>query len=490
MRDRMLSSSKFFLLAVIFTLGSSGPIRAEEQRQPLGVNSAVEIALANNLNLRLQREEVDRNQGALLSEQGAFDTTLGVELISQEQKMSPVAIGSAQQETSSDWNISLQKKMTTGTEINLSWQNNRFDTDSSFTFLNPSYYSGVMMSLRQPLLKGRGTEMQTSNLRAIEQQVEAEKFLVDSQAADLAAEVKKAYWELVFAWQDIEVKRLSLTLAEKLRDETREKIAARVMARVDIYEPESEVALREKLLIQGERAIGTADDELKLLLNSNNWGVSTAPSDLPLLSDQLPDLETVMQNALNNRSDVKAADLKVKAARITVHGAKNRTMPSLDIGGAFGVSGTDSSYGDSLDNVSDGSDTVWQVGLVLSAPLGNQYAKGNYQEAKASLAQAETRAEWLRQDVRRSVRETVRDVRLAIKAVEAAEKTTLATLKRLEAEQEKFPAGLATANNVLEAQTAYAEALSSEHRLRVEYAMTMAELDRVQGFISFVKEEE
>ncbi|MCK4784506.1 MAG: hypothetical protein KAV87_12195, partial [Desulfobacteraceae bacterium] len=190
MKDKVLNCSKFFLLAVIFILGSSWSVRAVEQRQPLTVNSAVEIALANNLNLLLQRQEVDRNKGALFSEQGEFDTILGVELEAKEQKISPVVVGSSEREEFSDWNLSLTKKITSGTEFNLSWQNNRFETDSSFALINPSYYSGVVLSLRQPLLKGRGVKMQTTVLRASRQLMQAETFMVDSQAADLAAEVK------------------------------------------------------------------------------------------------------------------------------------------------------------------------------------------------------------------------------------------------------------------------------------------------------------
>ena len=63
----------------------------------------------------------------------------------------------------------------------------------------------------------------------------------------------------------------------------------------------------------------------------------------------------------------------------------------------------------------------------------------------------------------------------------------LATLKRLEAEQEKFEGGRSTANDVMEAQEAYAEAVSSDNRVRVEYAKTLAELDRIQGVIRFAE---
>ena len=96
----------YVFLAMIILLGSSGPTRADDQRQPLTVNSAVEIALANNLNLRLQREEVERSKGALFSEQGEFDTIFGVELEAKEQKMSPLVVGSYEREESSDSNLS------------------------------------------------------------------------------------------------------------------------------------------------------------------------------------------------------------------------------------------------------------------------------------------------------------------------------------------------------------------------------------------------
>jgi outer membrane protein TolC len=76
-------------------------------------------------------------------------------------------------------------------------------------------------------------------------------------------------------------------------------------------------------------------------------------------------------------------------------------------------------------------------------------------------------------------------VQLAIKALEATRKTTLATLKRLEAEQAKFAAGRATTLDVLTAQEAYSQALSQQNLTSVNYANTLAELDRIQGLITF-----
>ena len=83
-----------------------------------------------------------------------------------------------------------------------------------------------------------------------------------------------------------------------------------------------------------------------------------------------------------------------------------------------------------------------------------------------------------------AVRSTVRDVLLALKAVEATRKTSIATEKRLEAEQIKFEAGRSTTLDVLIAQQDFSRALSNENRSKVVYAQSLAELDRIQGAIT------
>jgi outer membrane protein TolC len=118
-------------------------------------------------------------------------------------------------------------------------------------------------------------------------------------------------------------------------------------------------------------------------------------------------------------------------------------------------------------------------------PLQNRIAQGNYRQAKAGYNRAITNAELLRQQIRRAVRTTVRDVQLAIKALEATQKTSLAMQKSLEAEQAKFASGRSTTIDVLIAQEAYSRALSQQNLTKINYAGTLAELDRIQGLITF-----
>jgi len=274
-----------------------------------------------------------------------------------------------------------------------------------------------------------------------------------------------------------------LTLARKLLDETEEKIRAGKLASVDIYQPQSEIARREEGLISADRAIGLYEDELKLLLNNRDWQAQFLPTDRPPAPEPTPELALVEENALNNRPDLKAAELTIEAAKIQEEVALDNIRPSLALVGQVGQGGTEDAYGDSLSDGVDDPKTRWQAGLAFSMPLQNNGAKGLYRQAGAAHNKAKNSAQLLRLQVQKSVRTTVRDVQLALKAMEATKKTSVAGGKRLEAEQAKFEVGRSTTFDVLTAQEVYAQALSQEKQSEVGYALALAELDRIQGLV-------
>ena len=481
MRYKIFIFLGVLLLPVAFIANTATAEDVEE----LNLRSAVELALKNNLNLQLRQEDVDSAEGATQAQEGVFDIFIDADAGFQSREQTPIFVAGPEQVDTGQWNAEASKLFTTGTSVSLGWNNSSFNSDTKGLLLDPSYDSGLTLGLRQPLMKGFGEEVQTALLRSSEKQLEAASFQVDNEAANLAADVKIAYWNLVFAIQDIEVKRLSVTLAQKLLEETEAKISAGRLAEVDIYQPQSEVARREEELIGSERAIGTAEDELKLLLNSDKWPTTIEPTDQPASEPVIVDLMTVQNNALKSRPDIKAADLLIEAAKYEELKAKDDIRPDLALVGGVGLTGTDEKYGDSLDNSLSNPDNLWEVGVTFSIPLQNRTAKGNYRQAKASYNRAKTSAELLRQQIRRTVRTTVRDVRLAIKAIDATRKTSLASLKALEAEQAKFDSGRSTTLDVLIAQQSYSQALSQQNLTLITYAGILAELDRIQGLVTF-----
>lgn len=469
--------SLLFLLAVM-------PASAEQKAIELHLAEAVETALLQNLGLRLSREDVLQAEGAALAAEGTFDYQLFGEVGATGRDETQITTVGSTSESTAAWNAGVEKRFTPGTELSFNWDNGNLDTDSDLYLFDPIYNSELIIGVSQPLLKGFGSDVQLADLNSARTQLEASTFIVDSQAADLAARVKQAYWELVYAHQNLDVLQLSLELAQKLRDDTESRINAGKLATIDLYQPESEVAQREQGLIGGEQAIGVAEDNLKLLMNSEDWLIPFNPIDTPATDPVEPVISVVYQEALDNRPDLMAAALQIKTSQYQLDKADNNRKPSLDLLGSVGIGAYADDYSTALGDSLSGSDTQWQVGLSFSRPFDNSLAEGQYRQTLASHKKNQTSLEQLKQEIRRSVRSTVRDVELALKAIEATRKTLIATEKRLEAEQVKFDAGRSTTLDVLIAQQDYAQALSTENRSKILYAQTLAELDRIQGKIS------
>ncbi len=456
-----------------------------EMKKSISLVEVIETALANNLGIKLQQEDVNAARGGILRTKGNFDVIFEAELAAQSEESTPLFSGAAEQEDATSFSAELSKVFTTGTAISLGWANSSYESDLAGLELNPSYNSGLTLGLSQPLLKGFGEKIQTSGIKASEEQYKAATKQLDSKTANLVADVKKAYWSLVYSHQNIEVQKLSLKLAYKLLEETEAQINAGKLAPVEIYQPQSEVARREEQLISAERAFGVADDNLKILINSEDWLISFAPVDAPPTEPVTLDLSRIVTNALQNRPDIHAVDLQTKIAEIELTKSKDNMRPDLSLFGSLGLGGTDSSFGDALeDNYSD-PNNEWRIGVSYSIPLENSLAEGTYQQAIANFNKAKTNGELARQQARKEVRTTVRDIQLAIKALEATRKTSLATLKRLEAEQAKFDSGRSTTLDVLTAQEAYSQALSQENLTKITYANNLAELDRIQGIVNY-----
>jgi len=468
----------FFLFLSAFACTASAA--GDEAVMRLTVADAVKIAVEENPAIRMNRADARIAGGTLTARQGAFDTVIDAAVTDAESRTKSAGLAgvSTSRNNAMGWSLSASRMLDTGTQLSASATGGRTDFKSSPLSPDPAYSSSLSFSVSQPLLRGKGRDVQTAGIRAAEISVQAAGMTVEHSAAELASNVRKAYWELVFALDDIEVKKLSLQLAERLRTETRQKIEAGALAQVEIYQPESEAALREQELIVSERNAAAAEDALKLAMNVRQWSGRIVPADAPDESAKdTIDTDAAISEALENRRDIKAAFHRMEAAGFLSKIAADARRPALALSGGLALNGLSGSATNSVTE----SDYGWNIALNYSVPLENRAASGAYASALAEVEKANLAFILLRQAVVKEARDAARNAKVAGKTIGAARKTSLAFRKRMEAEQAKFDAGLSTASDVLNAQTLYAKALSGEKRAVVDYAQALAELERVRG---------
>jgi outer membrane protein TolC len=112
---------------------------------------------------------------------------------------------------------------------------------------------------------------------------------------------QELYWELVFRIQELEVRRLSLKLAQDLLAQTRVQVAVGTQPQLSILEGEAGVAAREEGVIVAESAVRNVQDRLKELLSffedRHRGAVDIVPTDAPPFAIEAIDLEKALKAA-------------------------------------------------------------------------------------------------------------------------------------------------------------------------------------------------
>ena len=243
--------------------------------------------------------------------------------------------------------------------------------------------------------------------------------------------------------------RAELETARALHELALHRKAAGLVPGIDVLRAEVEVRSREQRLIEAETRVARSKLDLARAIG------------LPLaqeiqLTDPMPapvvppfTTEQAIEMAFANRSDYKAAQARVEAARSTKRSARGEALPGLQL---------DADYGAIGQTIGGAQSTYTLVGA-LRVPLfqGGRVA-GKVTEADAALRSAEANV----QDLRGRIDYDVRVAELALKAAadrhSVAERARELAREQLRQAQDRFEAGVANNLDVVQAQETAAEA--------------------------------
>lgn len=475
----------FHFVVCIFIVFLFQPANAfPAEKIELTLNEAIKTALSENLDLAMERYNPKIKEAGVTVEEGQFDPNLGMSLNKAFRKSQAVTTLADTEDRTLTFDISLGQKLKTGTSYELKWSNKRTRDNSPFFRINPYYRSKAVLRVIQPLLKDFGIEVQEGRINIAKNRLDSARLGLDAKSMEIIANVEKAYWDLVLAYEKFEVSKLSLSLAQRLLKESRARVEAGVLAPVEALHAEAKVASREEALLSDQKTIRDFEDKLKAAMNYKDWEIEIFPVDRPGRPGIVPAIRNVIQEALKNRQDYKQVKLDIKSKEISRRIAENQTLPELSFVGAVSLNGLADTYDNSLDRLSSGNYYSWQLGLELKIPIGNRTAKGKAMKARFEEDKAKTNFQSIEQKIILEVREAVRALELSIKKITASLKTRELAQKRLEAEEERFRVGMATAYNVLVFQESYAKALKSEKGALIDYAKAEVELKKVKGTLT------
>jgi outer membrane protein len=482
-------------------------------RTPLSADEAVRRALERNLDIQVQRLEpqlLDYQVAALWAN---YRPTLTSSVFTQGQTNLPAdqlqgGVGASANQIINDtaqWNAGMQQNFRWGGgNAAINFNNTRLETTQSTALRNPSYTSFFQAQYTQPLLRNFRIDQTRSTLMIQTLQAQITDLNLRATLTITEAAVRNAYWDLVFAIDNVEAARRNLELSSKLVQDNRAKVEIGTMAPIDVVQAQAEEATRRQALVLAQATRRTNELALKRLIVSGTdddlWTAIIEPTDRPETTPEPIDLEGAVRNALGNRVDLMVAKRGLEQNEIGLKNLRNATLPALDLIGLYNLQGRGGTliqrepgnigggiigtvpggYFDALRSLGSWNAPTWSVRLNLSYPLGQSTQEANYARAKVQVTQTQAQVRQAELIVATEVTNAALNVQNTLEAVQASGVARELSEQRLQAAQSKFEVGMATNFEVVQAQRDLADSRSLELRNILNYRKAIVDFQRSQ----------
>jgi outer membrane protein len=367
---------------------------------------------------------------------------------------------------------------------------------------NPFHAPSISLTLSQPLLRGRGRDVNLRFVHIARLDQKVSKLVFEQQLLETIYGVSRLYYDLVSLGENIGVKEESLAAAQKLYDDDKSQVDEGTLAPVELTRAQAllsssrldliqargqyrqqEVILREQLL----RRLGDPTPSFASIIATDRIVVPDEPTAL--------DIPALTRDALANRPDLAQAALQVQADEISARAARNNVKPLLNIYANVQTRGSTLVPYETLGSPGTGEvlappeltqgglklSTIYQGGLQLNMPLRNRIAQADAARDALQLRQAQGRTAKLENDIRQQIENAAIAVENAHQAYAAAVESRNYQQQLLQAEIDKFAVGASTNFMIVQDQAYLAQARSTEVAARSDWMKARLSLDRALG---------
>ena len=489
-------------------------VTAARAQENLTLADATARALSKNHSIRIERAAIAAATARMSGAAGEYDPTLRFDFSGRYRRDPVTSLFSgapsgdvAPSQSTFDSNVSVTQLFKTGATASLSTAVSREGSNGAFTSFAPAYLTSLGVDLRQPLLRNRAIDPARAALRVTALDRDRSSAALERQVLQTVSEVESAYWSLVAARRDLNVRRGSLALAEAQRADTQVRIDARTVPVSDFAQPTAEVERRRGDLFEAQEAVARAERALKQLMIGDAgdplWTTELTPADQPEGIPMAVDVTRALADAERNRPEFAELGAQISGNEVDITIARDGLKPRLDLvagysmrglGGdlnqrAASIPGYPVSYPSSLQG---GPFTSWRtltdqkfpdatIGFSLELPIGNHAARGELGVAQARRRQSETALLQTRERIAIEVRNAATALETAAGRIQAARAGLTAAETQLRAEQDRFGVGLSTNFFVLTRQNDLALAQLAEIRALTDYQKAVTELGRASG---------
>jgi outer membrane protein TolC len=472
----------------------------------LTLEETVRLALERNPALRANRYLRQQSRLGIEAAMGQYDLAL-FGAVSASEDESPAASNldgaAVQKQERQGLDLGVSQLFSSGGVGSVDWGNGRFDSNSEFSLLNPSFASGLDFTFEQPLLRGFG---RAATDYAVEVARNGDRIAQDVFVQQVVATIQRAavaYWNLVEARFQLTVAEESRGLARELHQNNQTRVEVGTLAPLELVASEAGIATREEEIIRARAAIGDAEDRLRALLAlpvGETWTRQIVPDTEVRVAPLEVDLQAALARALGSRAELSAQRSSIHGLELDAAFRRQELKPRLDLRATYGWNGVggdaivrdaegnvvtviDGGWSDALEQITDMDFPGWSIALQFSYPLQNRTARARSAIAEVGLEQGRALLTDLELLVATEVRAAVRGLETARQQIQSAEVSVRLAERNLDAERKKYENGLSTSFQILEVQedataarSRLVAALASYRRALVEYHRAIGDL--------------
>ena len=290
---------------------------------------------------------------------------------------------------------------------------------------------------------------------------------------DLVLGVHQSFYGLAAAMETFTVAEQNLIRAKDHLRLAEERKAAGAVSQADVLRVQVEKANAELALVRAENLVRISKGSLNTVMG--------LPAERPLVietkgeeisSPNSPDLSMALNQAIQNRPEIKAAHKRIEAQQRGVQAAKSAYGPKVRAEGSYGRRDTEISL----------RDEEWLAGVSIEWPLFTGFfRKHHLTRAKAEVSKEESETKQLLLKVRQEVWTAHSKINEAYAAMQTTKVLVQDAQESMRMAKERYEAGAGTITDLLDAQTALVRALSTQVEAGWDYHTARAVFQRSIG---------
>ena len=262
--------------------------------------------------------------------------------------------------------------------------------------VRPFYQAFGGIEVRQPLLKDFGPAANLADVRAARISQQVAELAWEKSVSDALTAVLGNYFDMLFAQADLRVKQDAIAADTKLVEQNLRRLELGFMSPIDVQQARAQVSLDTEQQLVSKNLFMERQFALRRLISSkaeDNSSRIYLPVEAPDLNMPTGNRATLLGVAFTKRPDYLAAVTDAGKQDIRLRFARNQLWPQLDVLGTYGYNGLGNSEIEARRGAVDKQAPQWSFGLQFSVPLGNVQARAQLEAIKGFKKQAELKIE-------------------------------------------------------------------------------------------------